>query len=271
MNPQSIPMTRFSIAIAIAAFAPFAHAEVKQSSADAFFLSYQGALATSTAKAYADIVQIGRWWDSEHTYSGKSSNLSIRPEAGGCFCEKWKDGSVEHGEVLMAMPGKMLRFRTALGPLQERALNGVLTFWLRNEDSATTLTVEYRVNGSNASGLDQIAPSVDEVLGAQVERLRRYIATGNPEPPPEEKAAAAAAASAAKDAAEDADIAARVDELKAEIEAGGAAAATRAKSDSTTGDASAAKAKPAKPTPAKPRPKPSEAPTSPVPESPAHR
>ncbi|HVT31623.1 MAG TPA: hypothetical protein VHE32_03200 [Rhodanobacteraceae bacterium] len=225
MNPQSIPMTRSSIALAaftlaIAAFAPFAHAEVKQSSADAFFLSYQGALATSTSKAYADIVQIGRWWDSEHTYSGKSSNLSIRPEAGGCFCEKWKDGSVEHGVVLMAMPGKMLRLRTALGPLQERALNGILTFWLRNEDSATTLTVEYRVNGSNASGLDALASSVDEVLGAQVERLRRYVATGNPEPPPEEKAAAAAAASAAKEAAEDADIAARVDELRREIQNG---------------------------------------------------
>lgn len=210
-------------ALAIAVAAPCARAEVKESSADAFFLTYSGTVAGPTAKTYADIVQIARWWDSEHTYSGKSANLSIKPEAGGCFCEKWKDGSVEHGQVLMAMPGKVLRIRTALGPLQERALTGILTFWIRNEDSSTTLTVEYRVTGANTSGLDQLAPSVDEVLGAQVDRLRRYIATGNPEPPPEEKAAAAAAATAAQHAADEADIAARVDELKTQIESGGAA------------------------------------------------
>ncbi|HJT97560.1 MAG TPA: hypothetical protein VJ696_04525 [Rhodanobacteraceae bacterium] len=216
-------MKRIALALAACAFASFAHAEVKQASADAFFLTYSGTVAASTTKAYATLAQIGRWWDSEHTYSGKSSNLSLKPEAGGCFCERWKDGSVEHGEVLMAMPGKVLRLRTALGPLQERALTGILTFWLKNEDSATTLTVEYRVNGANASGLDGLAPAVDEVLGAQVERLRRYIATGNPEPPPEEKAAAAAAEEAAKKAAGDAEISARVDALKAEIESTGAA------------------------------------------------
>jgi len=218
-------MRRIPYALALAALAPLAHAEIKESSADAFLLAYEGAVAAPTAKAYADIVQIGKWWDSEHTYSGKSANLTLKPDAGGCFCERWKDGSVEHGEVLMAMPGKMLRLRTALGPLQERALTGILTFFLKNENSATTLTVEYRVNGASAGGLDQLAPSVDDVLGAQVDRLRRYIATGNPEPSAEEKAAAAAAASAAKAAADDADISARVDELKAEIQSGTAAPA----------------------------------------------
>lgn len=242
-------MRRIPYALALAALAPLAHAEIKESSGDAFLLAYEGAVAAPTAKAYADIVQIGKWWDSEHTYSGKSANLALKPDAGGCFCERWKDGSVEHGEVLMAMPGKMLRLRTALGPLQERALTGILTFFLKNENSATTLTVEYRVNGASASGLDQLAPSVDEVLGAQVDRLRRYIATGNPEPSAAEKAAAAAAASAAKDAADDADISARVEELKAEIQSGTAAPAV--------GKSGAAKPK------AKPRGTPPETPQHP--------
>jgi uncharacterized protein YndB with AHSA1/START domain len=216
-------MRRIPFALALLTLAPLAHAEVKESSADAFFLSYEGPVAAPTAKAYADIVQIGKWWNGEHTYSGKSVNLTLKPEAGGCFCERWKDGSVEHGEVLMAMPGKVLRVRTALGPLQERALTGILTFWLKNDDSATTLTVEYRVNGASASGLDQLVPSVEEVLGDQVARLRRYIATGNPEPPAEEKAAAVVDSAKAKEAATDADIAARVEELKHEIESGGVA------------------------------------------------
>ncbi len=231
MNVPTTSMRHLAIAFAACALAPLAHAEVKESSADAFFLSYEGAVAAPTAKAYADIVQIGKWWNSEHTYSGKSVNLTLKPEAGGCLCERWKDGSVEHGEVLMAMPGKVLRLRTELGPLQERALTGILTFWLKNEDSATTLTVEYRVNGASASGLDQLAPNVDEVLGEQVARLRRYIATGNPEPAPEEKAAAASATAKAKEAVTDADIAARVNELKAEIESGGSAASSKKGAD----------------------------------------
>jgi uncharacterized protein YndB with AHSA1/START domain len=207
-----IVATAFVIVPAMAA------AEVKTSSADGFFLAFEGAVAAPPATAYLDVTQIQRWWDSEHTYSGKASNLTLKPEAGGCFCEKWKDGSVEHGRVIMALPGKVLRLETALGPLQERALNGILSFWIKSEDSATTLTVEYRVNGSSASGLAELAPSVDEVLGAQVARLRRYIATGSPEPSAEEKAAAAAAVKAAQDAAAEADISSRVDALKSEIE-----------------------------------------------------
>jgi len=199
-------MNRTALAAALALIASplVAHAEVKSATADGFFLSYTAPVAASTTKTYADIAQIQRWWDSEHTYSGKAINLYLKAEAGACFCERWKDGSVEHGRVIMALPGKMLRLETALGPLQERALNGVLTFWIKTEDSATTLTVEYRVNGTSASGLDQLAPSVDEVLGTQVDRLRRYIATGNPEPPPPEddaKADAKADAAGKTDAA----------------------------------------------------------------------
>lgn len=178
-------MNRIALALALSlASIAVAHAEVKTSSADGFFITYEGQVAASATKAYADVTQVQRWWDSEHTYSGKSSNLSLKPEAGGCFCEKWKDGSVEHGRVIMALPGKVLRLETSLGPLQERALNGILSFWIKNEDSTTTLTVEYRINGASTSGLAELAPSVDEVLGAQIDRLRRYIATGNPEPPP---------------------------------------------------------------------------------------
>jgi uncharacterized protein YndB with AHSA1/START domain len=235
------------VALTLALAAPLAHAEVKESSADAFFLTYSTTVAAPTSTAYADIVQVSRWWDGEDTYSGKSANLSIRPEAGGCFCEKWKDGSAEHGRVLMAIPGKVLRLETALGPLQERALYGVLTFWLNNADSTTTLTVEYRVNGAAGSGLDQLAPSVDNVLGAQVDRLRRFIATGSPDAPAEEKAAAAAAAAKATEAATDADLDARVDELRREIQGGGATPAVVNVPRNDAKPADAAKAKPAKP------------------------
>jgi len=178
--------SRLVVAAFLGLLAPLAHAEVKQSAADSFFVSFTEPVAASASKAYVDITQIQRWWSSEHTWSGKASNLSLKPEAGGCFCERWKDGSAEHGHVIMALPGKLLRVEAALGPLQEFALKGILSFWVKSaEDGTTTVTVEYRVNGSSASGLDTFAPSVDEVIGLQVARLKRYIGTGNPEPPAE--------------------------------------------------------------------------------------
>lgn len=164
-----------------------AHAEVKQATPDGLLVTFTEPLSASTTKAYTDITQVQRWWSSEHTWSGKASNLSLKPEAGGCFCEKWSGGSAEHGRVIMALPGKLLRLDAALGPLQEFALKGVLSFWLKNEDGATTVTVEYRVNGAAGSGLDALAPTVDDVLGAQIERLKRYVGTGNPEAPATEE------------------------------------------------------------------------------------
>lgn len=159
-----------------------AHAEIKQAAADGFFLAYSAPLEATTAKAYADLVQVQKWWNGEHTFSGKAANLSLKPEAGGCFCERWPGGSAEHGRVIMALPGKLLRLDTALGPLQEFALKGVLSFWLREDDyGKARIELEYRVNGASASGLDQLAPQVDDVLGAQFSRLVRFIAAGDPE------------------------------------------------------------------------------------------
>lgn len=171
-----------ALALACAAASGAAHAEIKQAAADGFFLAYSAPLEVTTATAYADLVQVQKWWNGEHTWSGKAANLSLKPEAGGCFCERWPGGSAEHGRVIMALPGKLLRLDTALGPLQEFALKGVLSFWLREDDyGKARIDLEYRVNGASASGLDQFAPQVDDVLGAQFSRLLRFIASGDPE------------------------------------------------------------------------------------------
>ncbi len=162
-----------------------AHAEVKQAAADGFLVSISAPLAVTPARVYAALAQPARWWSGEHTWSGKATNLRLDATAGGCFCERWKGGSAEHGRVIMAMPDQLLRLDAALGPLQEFALKGTLSFWIRvGDDGATRLDVEYRVNGASASGLDQFAPAVDQVLDTQVARLKRYLETGNPEPPP---------------------------------------------------------------------------------------
>lgn len=184
------------------------HAAVEQSAPDGFLLALSMQTRAQPSAVYAALAKPQTWWSDDHTWSGKATNLSFAAEAGGCWCERWAEGSAQHGRVLMALPGRMLRIETALGPLQEFALHGVLTYWIRageGEDAATTLDLEYRVNGSSASGLDAGAADVDAVLTLQLERLWRYLETGNPAPPaePEEKDASSheRAAAAAERAA----------------------------------------------------------------------
>lgn len=178
-------MIRYALAAVALLTAGIAQAEVKQAAADGFLITLSSPVHGTPAEAWAALVKPQQWWSSEHTWSGKASNLSLEVEAGGCYCERWPGGSAEHGRVIMAMPGKLLRLDAALGPLQEFALKAVLTYWVREgEDGATTLELEYRVNGASTSGLEPFAPKVEEVLAQQFTRLQRYLESGNPEPPP---------------------------------------------------------------------------------------
>jgi uncharacterized protein YndB with AHSA1/START domain len=163
-----------------------AMAEVNQSGPDHFLIGFSADVAATPARTYAAISQVQHWWSSEHTWSGDAANLNLKAEAGGCFCERWKQGSSEHGRVLMAVTDKLLRLQAPLGPLQESALNGVLSFQLAGgADGTTQLNVDYRVNGASASALDQVAPAVDQVLAMQIDRLLRFIDSGNPQAPAE--------------------------------------------------------------------------------------
>lgn len=129
--------------------------------------------------------EIGHWWSPAHTWSGEAKNLSLEARPGGCLCEKLPDGGARHLEVVYAEPPVTLRLAGALGPLQELALTGAMTWTLAPVGEGCDVTVTYRLAGhaEGESGLAEWAPLVDRVLGEQVERLRRYVETGSPEAP----------------------------------------------------------------------------------------
>jgi uncharacterized protein YndB with AHSA1/START domain len=178
---MSLPW-RVLVVLVLAAAASAVRAEVKAVAADGFVIGFSQRVDAAPASVYAALPAIDRWWDGAHSWSGDAANLSLKAEAGSCFCERWKDGSVEHGRVIMAMRDQLLRLQTALGPLQGRAVTGVLTFQLAPDEksakAATVLTMTYVVNGASASALDKSAPAVNSVLGVQFERLVRFIETG---------------------------------------------------------------------------------------------
>jgi len=157
-----------------------AHAEVKEAAPDHLLIQDSRTVHAPPDKLYAALADIGHWWNGEHTYSGDASHLSLKAEAGGCFCERWDGQSVEHGRVIWASPGHALRLQAALGPLQTMAVNGVMSFTLKPTPDGTALQFEYRVSGSGASGLDKMAAPVNNVLMEQLRRLQRYVEKGSP-------------------------------------------------------------------------------------------
>jgi uncharacterized protein YndB with AHSA1/START domain len=175
---MTIPRYRLALFLALLATVIAARAEVKSAASDGFLISYAKRVDAPPAKVYSALALIDRWWNGEHSYSGSAANLSLQLQAGACFCERWSEGSVEHGRVILAMRDQMLRLQTALGPLQGRAVTGVLTFQLQPAETGTQLTMTYLVSGTSASALEKSAPAVDGVLGEQFARLVRLVETG---------------------------------------------------------------------------------------------
>lgn len=130
---------------------------------------------------WAALSDISKWWDPEHTYSGDARNLSLDPTVHGCFCEKLGlYAGIEHAHVVYAQPAKTLRLSGALGPLQEAAVTGSMTWQIDPAGGGSRITVTYNVGGYADRPLADWAPIVDEMLGAQAKRLARFVTAGNP-------------------------------------------------------------------------------------------
>ena len=168
-------------AMAALSLAGAARAEVVETNAQGFRLKAVRQIKAPPAQVYKAIGEIGRWWDGEHSYSGKAENITMPLQANACWCEAMPGGgSVRHGVVVLAWPEQgMIRADAALGPLQDEGVTGALLWQLKPKDGATELTVTYNVGGARAA-MAKAGPVVDAVLTAGWDRLKRYVETGKP-------------------------------------------------------------------------------------------
>ena len=157
--------------------------EVIESTAAGFLVRNTAAINAPPAKVYAALTDgIGGWWDPAHTFSHNARNLSVDAKPGGCFCERLPDaGGVQHMSVVYASPGKLLRLTGAIGPLQEAALAGTMTWNLSPAGGGTTVELTYTVGGFRAGGFRDISTVVDGVLRGQLARLKAFVETGRPD------------------------------------------------------------------------------------------
>ena len=164
--------TLVGLALVAIAYTPAAHAQVQEANDEGFVIERSVQLPVSGADAWETFTQISEWWHPDHTYTMEASRLSMTAEPGGCFCESLPGGGfVEHMRIVYADPGVMVRMAGGLGPLQDQAVSGAMTWTFEDNEDGTLLTLRYRVAGIAAGGLSNWAVPVDGVLAQQLERL----------------------------------------------------------------------------------------------------
>jgi len=154
-----------------------AAAEVKPAGPAGFVSEHVVTVPGSPVRAYAALGRVQSWWSPAHTYSGVSANLRLALKAGGCFCERLPTGGgIEHMRVSFVVPGERLVLTGALGPLLYEAAAGVMDVKVERIAGGSRLVLNYRVAGFANGGADRLAPLVDQVLGDQMARFRKYAA-----------------------------------------------------------------------------------------------
>ncbi len=158
-------------------------AEINDSSHSGFTVVNKVEIDESIEVVYLTMCEkISLWWDNAHTFSGKSSNLTFEARANGCFCEKLiNGGSACHLTVVYIEPGKLIRLVGGLGPLQQFAVNGVMSWEFKETPNGTIVEWTYTVGGYVPQGLQSLAVEVDHVLNLQLKRFKNYVKNGKPE------------------------------------------------------------------------------------------
>ncbi|WP_379921020.1 SRPBCC family protein [Erythrobacter sp. R86502] len=203
-----------------------ATAEVTRSTDISFVSRHEVMVEASPKEVWLALISPSGWWTSEHTWSGDAKNLTLTPQAGGCFCETIPEvdepgrftlqGSVEHMRIVQAYPESALRMIGSLGPLQSEPVTGVLTIALTKVSEGTRIVWEYNVGGAMRYEVPVISKAVDGVMGAQIAALakplrvvaaakdnRETVAPASTPPSPGTPAAKAADSSAVKPASVD--------------------------------------------------------------------
>lgn len=170
---------------ALAASGAPAAAEVVEQDESGFVTRDQAIVSATPKQVWLALISPSTWWNSSHTWSGDSANLTLTPQAGGCFCETIPEvsepgrftleGSVEHLRVVQAHPETALRMAGALGPLQSEPVGGVLTIALSEVDEGTRIVWEYHVAGRMRYPVPAIAKAVDGVMTQQLEGLAALL------------------------------------------------------------------------------------------------
>ncbi|MEC7399296.1 MAG: SRPBCC family protein, partial [Pseudomonadota bacterium] len=174
-----------ALAATLLASAGQLQAEVVSTTPTGFVTRDTAQIAAPPMAVWLALTKPADWWNDEHTWSGDAANLTLTPQAGGCFCEtipggdagsaSAMDGSARHATVVQAFPLKVMRLRGGLGPLQGEPAEGVLTITLKEIPGGTRVLWEYNVGGPMRFEIPMISAAVDQVMSQQLAGLRSHL------------------------------------------------------------------------------------------------
>lgn len=151
-------------------------AEVTASADGGFATRNVATTNASPRQVFAALGQPGRWWNGQHSYSGDARNMTLTLAPGGCFCEVWKGGKIEHARVVLALPDTTLRLHGAFGPLQAEGVTGSLSWEVKPlAGGGSEIVQTYVVGGFVRGGAGKLAPVVDMVMREQLTRLAAHL------------------------------------------------------------------------------------------------
>jgi uncharacterized protein YndB with AHSA1/START domain len=188
---RRIAVSATAAVLAVASTAPV-QAEVVSTAPTGFVTRDTTQIAATPMAVWLALTKPADWWTDEHTWSGDAANLTLTPQAGGCFCEtipggdagnaSAMDGSARHAMVVQAFPLKVMRLRGGLGPLQGEPAEGVLTITLKEIPGGTRVLWEYNVGGPMRFEIPMISAAVDQVMSQQLAGLRDHLGALGGEP-----------------------------------------------------------------------------------------
>lgn len=189
----------FALTVAALGLSAPVAAEVTRTTDNSFVSRHEIVVEANSKEVWLALIAPAGWWRKDHTWSGDAANLTLTPQAGGCFCETIPavdeperftlEGSVEHMRVIQAYPEAALRMQGALGPLQSEPVTGILTITISTVKQGTRIVWEYNVGGPMRYEVPVISKAVDGVMGLQVAALGKLlgaVADTPDEPEPEQ-------------------------------------------------------------------------------------
>lgn len=120
-----------------------------------------------------------KWWPDEEAWRGRGSaaQRAIVPLAS----RRW----VSNLHVLSVEPGRLMRLRDDVGPLQGMGeQHGALEWCFAEENGGTRITLRYGTHDYLPDDISELATAVDEVQADRLRGLAQYLRSGGPAPGP---------------------------------------------------------------------------------------
>jgi hypothetical protein len=148
-------------------------AQVTKQSTNSFTIEQSFTVHKSISTVHHEFSHVGRWWTSEHSLSGKGSNMNFNHD---CFCEQMPNGkNTTFMTFVDRQRNKSATLKGAIGPLRGEDVEGRMTWTFNKEHHGTKVTMRYLVSGKEVAKHQSWPTELDALLQAQMKSFKSSL------------------------------------------------------------------------------------------------